>query len=144
MSAGPQETVCTVIPGLRYRDANAAIAWLERAFGFQRRMVVPGENNTVLHAELVFGNGMVMLGSVRDDDFGKLVRSPQQLSGANTSSVYVVVQDADAHYARAKAAGAEIEMDIHDEHYGGRGYCCRDLEGHLWYFGTFDPWAQPA
>ncbi|TMB01350.1 MAG: glyoxalase, partial [Deltaproteobacteria bacterium] len=60
--------------------------------------------------------------------------------GPVTQSPYVIVADADAHYARAKAAGAEIVMDIKDEDYGGRGYSARDPEGHLWNFGTYDPW----
>jgi uncharacterized glyoxalase superfamily protein PhnB len=68
------------------------------------------------------------------------MKQPDEIGGAETQSAYVVVPDADAHYARAKAAGAEILIDIKDEGYGGRGYGCRDLEGHIWYFGTYNPW----
>jgi uncharacterized glyoxalase superfamily protein PhnB len=64
------------------------------------------------------------------------------VGGVCTQSAYIIVEDADAHYARAVAAGAEIVMEIKDEDYGGRGYSCRDLEGHLWNFGTYDPWAH--
>jgi uncharacterized glyoxalase superfamily protein PhnB len=138
MTENAKATRATIIPALRYRDAPAAIDWLCRAFGFERHLVVPGEDGTIAHAQLVFGNGMIMLGSARDDDFGRLIRPPE--GGVGTQSPYVVVADADLHYARAKEAGAEIVLDIKDEDYGGRGYSCRDPEGHLWNFGTFDPW----
>ena len=128
-----------VIPAMRYRDAPAAVEWLCRAFGFEKHLVVPGPDRTIAHAQLTFGNGMIMLGSARDDEFGRLVTVPTP-RGAVTQSLYVIVADADAHYARAKAAGAEIVMDIKDEDYGGRGYSVRDPEGHVWTFGTYDPW----
>ena len=138
MADNAKPTRATIIPTMRYRDAPAAIDWLCRAFGIERHLVVPGEDGTILHAQLSFGNGMIMLGSTRDDAFGRLVRPPE--GGVGTQSAYVVVADADRHYARAKAAGAEILLEIKDEDYGGRGYTCRDPEGHVWNFGTFDPW----
>jgi len=130
----------TIIPGMRYRNAAAAIDWLCNAFGFEKHLVVPGENNTIAHAQLSFGSGMIMLGSLRDNDSRFNVKQPDEVDGAETQFPYVVVPDCDAHYARAKAAGAQIVYDIHDEGHGGRGYACRDLEGHLWYFGSFNPW----
>src|SRR4051794_40672807 len=133
----------TIIPCLRYRDAPKAIEWLGRAFGFEKQLVVPGDKGTIVHAQLVLGNGMVMLGSAVDSEFGRLMKLPEEVGGAQTQSSYIVVKDVDAHYARAKAAGAQIVIDIKDEDYGGRGYSCRDLEGHLWSFGSYDPWAQP-
>ena len=139
--AGPARTIATVIPTLRYRDAAAEIEWLCAAFGFERHLVVPGEDGTIAHAQLTFGNGMIMLGSARDDEFGRWSKTPEQVGGVGTQSPYIVVADADAHYAQAEAAGAEIVLDIRDEDYGGRGYSCRDPEGHLWNFGTYDPWA---
>jgi uncharacterized glyoxalase superfamily protein PhnB len=141
MSTDAKQTRATVIPALQYRDAPAAVDWLCQAFGFEKRMVVPGENGTIAHAELAFGNGMVMLGSRKDTDYGRLLTEPRQ-AGAVTQGLYVIVDDADAHYARAKAAGAEIVMDIRTQDYGGRDYTCRDPEGHVWTFGTYDPWAQ--
>ncbi len=141
MSENAGHTRTTVIPTLRYNDAGAAIAWLCRAFGFEKHLVVPGEHGTIAHAQLVFGNGMIMLGSVRDDAFGRLRKPPRAVGDVGTQSPYVIVADADRHYARAVAAGAEIVVDIKDEDYGGRGYSCRDPEGHLWNFGTYDPWA---
>ena len=140
MSGLAKNTRATVIPALRYRDAPAAIEWLCRTFGFEKHLVVPGEAGTIAHAELSFGNGMIMLGSVVETAFGRLMKQPDEIGGAETQSAYVVVNDADAVYARAKAAGARIAIDIKDEDYGGRGFSCYDLEGHLWSFGTYDPW----
>jgi uncharacterized glyoxalase superfamily protein PhnB len=140
MSGLAKSTRATVIPALRYRDAPAAIEWLCRAFGFEKHLVVPGEAGTIAHAELRFGNGMIMLGSVLETQFGRLMKQPDEIGGAETQSAYVVVNDADAVYARAKAAGARIAIEIKDEDYGGRGFSCYDLEGHLWSFGTYDPW----
>ena len=143
MTDNAKPTTSTIIPALRYHDAPTAIEWLCRAFGFEKHLVVPGENNTIAHAQLSFGNGMIMLGSVDNgSEFGKLVKTPRDFGGVGTQSPYVIVEDADKHYARAVAAGATIVMDIKDEDYGGRGYSCRDPEGHLWNFGTYDPW-QP-
>lgn len=140
MSNLAKNTRSTVIPCLRYRDAATAIEWLCWAFGFEKQLVVPGENRTIAHAQLSFGNGMIMLGSVADNEFGRLMKQPDEIGGAETQSAYLIVSDADAIYAQAKTAGAEIVMEIKDEDYGGRGFSCRDLEGHLWNFGTYDPW----
>jgi len=139
----PKDTTATVIPSLRYQDAPKAIDWLCRAFGFEKHLVVPGEGDTIAHAQLTFGRGMIMLGSsgAHGGGFDELVKAPGEVGGIGTQSPYVIVDDADAHLARARAAGAEIVLDIEDKAYGGRGYTCRDLEGHVWSFGTYDPWA---
>lgn len=136
-----KDTKATVIPCLRYRNAPDAIEWLCQNFGFEKRLVVPNEDGTIAHAQLGFGNGMIMLGSVVESEFGRLMKQPDEIGGAETQSAYLVVSDADAIYERAKAAGAEIVMEIKDEDYGGRGFSCRDLEGRLWSIGTYDPWA---
>jgi uncharacterized glyoxalase superfamily protein PhnB len=141
-TAVPKSGPAIVIPCLRYRNAPAAIEWLCRAFGFERHLVVPGENGTIAHAQLTFGNGMIMLGSVHDNEYGRLIKQPDEIGRAATQTSYIIVPDADAHYARAKAAGAEIVIEIKDEGYGGRGYSCRDVEGHIWNFGTYDPWHE--
>jgi uncharacterized glyoxalase superfamily protein PhnB len=140
MSSFAKNTKATVIPCLRYRNAPSAIEWLCQAFGFEKHLVVPGEGDTIVHAQLSFGNGMIMLGSVLDTEFGRLMKQPDEIGGAETQTAYVIVSDADAVYARAKAAGARIVLDIKDEDYGGRGFSCRDIEDHLWNFGTYDPW----
>jgi uncharacterized glyoxalase superfamily protein PhnB len=137
-----KNTRATVIPCLRYRDAPAAIRWLCEAFGFKEHAVHANPDGSIAHAQLSFGNGMIMLGSVRAEEtpWGRLIRQPDGLSGTETQSPYLVVADADLIYQRAKAAGAEIVIDIKDEDYGGRGFSCRDPEGHLWNIGTYDPW----
>ena len=135
-----QSGPAVIIPALRYRNAPAAIEWLGKAFGFEKHLVVPGENDTIIHAQLTYRNGMIMLGSIRANEYGCNVKQPDEIGGAETQAPYVIVPDADAHYTRAKAAGAQILIDIKDEDYGGRGYTCRDLEGHIWNFGTYDPW----
>ena len=75
-------------------------------------------------------------------DWGKTIVQPDEVGGRETQSPCVIVADADAHYARAVAAGASIVIDIADQPYGGRGYACKDPEGHLWWFGSYDPWAE--
>jgi uncharacterized glyoxalase superfamily protein PhnB len=141
MAGNAKNTTSNVIPTMRYNDAAAAIAWLCEAFGFERHLVVPGESATIAHAQLVFGRGMIMLGSAHDDAFDQLQKPPSDLGGVTTQSPYIIVEDADEHYARAVSAGAKVVMEIKDADYGGRGYSCRDPEGHLWNFGTYDPWA---
>jgi len=133
-------TKSTVIPCLRYTDAPAAIEWLCDVFGFEKRLVVPDEDNRISHAQLTHGNGMIMLGSVVETEFGRLMKQPDEIGGAETHTAYVVVSNADAIYERAKKAGARIAIEIKDEDYGGRGFSCYDLEGHLWNFGSYDPW----
>jgi uncharacterized glyoxalase superfamily protein PhnB len=86
---------------------------------------------------------MIMLGSARDGHNGRLVRQPGEVGG-DTMSAHVIVADHDAHCTHAKAGGAEIVMQIEDKDYGGRGYSCRDCEGRLSSFGSFDPWAEEA
>jgi len=142
MADNANPTAATMIPTIRYNDAAAAIVWLCEAFGFEKHLVVPGDDGTIAHAQLVFGNGMVMLGSARASEFDNLQKPPGALAGAVTQSPYIIVDDADKHYARAVAAGAEIVIEIRDEDYGGRGYSCRDPEGHVWNFGSYDPWAS--
>ena len=130
----------TIIPTLRYRDAAAAIDWLCKAFGFRRRLVAPAEDGKIAHAQLVLGNGMIMLGSTWDDGFGKLQRPMPTPDAPVSQSPYIIVADVDAHHAVAAAAGAQVVMAPKDEDYGGRGYSCRDPEGNLWNFGSYDPW----
>lgn len=134
------DTTVTVIPCLRYRNALTAIQWLCDAFGFQRQ-AVHADGGIVRHAQLTFGNGMIMLGSADNlSEWGRQIVQPDEIGLRETQSACVIVKDADAHYAQAKAAGATIVLDISDQAYGGRGYSCRDPEGHLWWFGSYDPW----
>src|SRR5262249_32833028 len=119
-------------PALRYRNGSAAIEWLGKAFGFEKHFVVPGDGGAIAHAQLCLGAGMIMLGSGEHE--------PRNPWDEVQQGVYVHVTDVDAHYARAKAAGAEIVRELQDTEYGSREYSARDPEGHLWSFGTYDPW----
>lgn len=133
-------TTATIIPCLRYRNAAAAIDWLCEAFGFERQ-AVHAEGDVVHHAQLTFGNGMIMLGSASGGgEWGEHIVQPEDVGGRETQSACVIVANADAHYTRAKAAGARIVIELSDQDYGGRGYACQDPEGHLWWFGSYDPW----
>ena len=136
----------TIIPCLRYRDAPAMIDWLCRTFGFEKQIVIPNEDGTIAHSQLTLGGGMVMVGSLKktESEWGSLIRQPDAVDGMETQTPYVVVTQVDAVYERAQAAGAEIVMEIKDQDYGSRDFICRDPEGHIWSFGTYNPWAQSS
>jgi uncharacterized glyoxalase superfamily protein PhnB len=134
------ESGSTVIPALRYRDAPAAIEWFCSVLGFTRHAVYEGAGGVINHAELALGGGMIMLGSIKDDEQGRRFKAPGELGGAETSSAYIVVPDADAVYARAQAAGATIVRPLQQMEYGSREFTVSDPEGHSWSVGTYDPW----
>ncbi|WP_199700699.1 VOC family protein [Jiangella rhizosphaerae] len=123
------DTAPTFYPLLRYRDARAAIAFLTTAFGFAEREVTV-HDGVVVHAELTYGTGIVMLGTLGVGD---------PLWDLTPTGVYVAVDDPDAHHARAVAAGADIVMPLTDQDYGSREYAARDPEGNVWSFGTYRP-----
>ena len=123
-------------PTLRCKDAEAMMRWLKDVIGFTEYVVYRSADGAVQHAELAYGSSILMLGQSRDDEYGKLVGDP---GGRRTDSLYVAVTDPDALHARAKAAGARIEMELHNTDYGSRDFACRDPEGNLWSFGTYWP-----
>lgn len=120
----------TVYPVLRYRDARAAIAFLRDAFGLARHSLFEGPDGTVVHAQLTWGTGLIML-----------AERGAEPSPYDTERVvlYLAVDDPDAHHDRAVAAGAEIIMELTDQPYGSRGYSAKDPEGNVWSFGTYQP-----
>jgi uncharacterized glyoxalase superfamily protein PhnB len=124
-----------IFPALHYRDPEAALDWLKRAFGFVEKAVYRGDDGRVQHAELRLGDGLVMFGG-----------TPAGTARANGQqppvTIYAVVSDPDAHYERARAAGAEIVRELADQPYGSREYGARDLEGNVWSFGTYDPYSS--
>jgi len=122
----------TITPYLLYKEVDAALEFLSNAFGFKEVLRYTGEEGYVNHAEMRFGDGAIYLG-----DPGDRYRSPKDL-GRETVGINVLVDDVDAHFERAKAAGAEISEEPTDQEYGERRYIARDHEGHLWFFG------QPA
>ena len=125
----------TIFPILRYNDARGAMRSLCATFGFVELFSVPESGPIVRHAQLKLGANVIMLGSVRPDE---RMASPELL-GTATQGLYVYVDDLDAHFERARSAGAEITSPITDTDFGSREYHVRDLEGHLWTFGTYLP-----
>jgi PhnB protein len=130
MVRNPPEGYTRVSPYLYYENPAAALDWLKGAFGFAEKLRVPSEDGNVMHAELELDGSVVMLGRPRGE-----YQNPKRL-GAVTSSLYVYVDDVDAHFAAAEAAGAMIERDLEDQVYGDRQYAAIDPEGHVWYFST--------
>ena len=117
------------------------IEWLVAAFGFEKQAVYAGPNDVVMHAQLTFGNGMIMIGSVASGTAASnLLKQPDEIGGAETQAPYLVVTDIDALYARAKAAGARMVVDLESKEHGGKAFTCTDPEGHVWHVGTYDPW----
>ena len=133
-----------VIPTLRYRDGQAAIDWLCKAFGFKVQLIVPADDGAIAHSQLTYGNGMIMLGSATNNEFHKLVKSPLENSGVGSQSVYIIVENVDEHHLKAVAAGEKVVIKPRDEDYGGRAYSCLDPEGHVWNFGSYNPWKTEA
>ncbi len=119
-------------PVLRYQDGRSAIDWLVRVFAFKSDVEVPGAADNIVHAELTMGRGKLMLSAGRQPDLA----NPWSTERAG---VYVAVTDVDAHCARAREGGATILMPLANTSYGARQYTVRDLEGHLWSFGTYQP-----
>ena len=118
-----------VAPYLFYEDVAAALAWLEEAFGFRERMRMPGPNGRIRHAEMdVATDGVILMGCP-----GPNYRNPKRL-GAMTQTLYIRVDELDAHCAHARAGGAVISEEPADQEYGDRRYAAEDPEGHRWYF----------
>ena len=130
---------------LFYREPAKAIDWLSRAFGFTVRLKVEGEGGRIEHSELEFGEGLIMVGGAGEEytraekAWRARTASPAMLDGKNTQSLFLYVDDVDAHCARAKAAGATVFYEPQNTDYGGdywedRSYAATDLEGHMWWF----------
>jgi uncharacterized glyoxalase superfamily protein PhnB len=122
-----------------YERAAEAIDWLCKAFGFEVRLKVEGDGGRVEHSELVYGEGLVMVGEADRGDKYPHRRAPSKIGGANTQSMMVYVDDVEAHCQRAREAGAKIvtEPATHDygeEYWTDRGYECEDIGGHHWWF----------
>ena len=123
---------------LYYDDANKAIDWLCRAFGFEVRLRIKGDDGRIEHSELVFGDGLIMVSSEKPEKFPNH-RAPTKCGGINTQNMMVYVDDVEAHCKRARAAGAKIlaepkTTDYGEEYWEDRGYECEDVGGHGWWF----------
>lgn len=114
-----------------YKDPFAALDWLEKAFGFERSMLITDDKGNLAHSEMKFGDGHIMVGR----EWADFVGSPSSVGGKNTQSIHVHLKDGlDAHCERARAAGAVIVREPADQFYGDRTYMAKDPEGHVWSF----------
>jgi uncharacterized glyoxalase superfamily protein PhnB len=131
-----------IIPSARYKDAHAAIEWLCLVFGFAKQAVYEGPNGTVAHAQLTLGGGMFMLGSEVNTgrEFERSMVTLEETGGRETIGLCLIVEDCDAVYARVKEAGAEIVKEMEEPEYGGKSFACKDVEGHVWWVGSYNPW----
>lgn len=135
-----------IIPCLWYNQAQQQIDWLCDTFGFDVKMNVQ-EDGVVMHAELLWKGNMIMIGSSRrGTDFDAVTIHPHSAGRRVTQAPYMICDDAelDSLYAKACANGAEIFIELRDEDYGGRNFSCRDPEGHIWSFGSYNPWADQS
>jgi uncharacterized glyoxalase superfamily protein PhnB len=135
VSVHPMSTQ-TIFPALRYHDADAALSWLTQAFGAETVEVHRDAQGRIAHAELKLGDELIMLGTSTEDGLPG-ARRPDPRAGA--ISLYVALADPDAAYARAVGSGAEVMRELTDTDYGSREFGVRDLEGHAWSFGTYNP-----
>ena len=134
----------TTIPAIRYADANQAIEWLKTTLGFTEKAVFRDPSGAVAHAELLLGNGMVMIGTAGQNKETAPWFVLPKAAGGVTASVYLIVPDCEPAYASAKAAGAEILQELQSKEYGGKAFIVRDPEGNIWSLGEYNPWSTAA
>ena len=134
MNEVPRPIKPTIVPYFGYRDAAAALRWLAEAFGFEEKQAFSGPDGTVMHAEMAFGGGVVMVGTGEPPAEGEAAATSPTGHG-----IYVVVDDVDSHHERAMAAGARIVYGPEDTEFGTRRYRALDPEGYEWSFGTYSP-----
>ena len=119
-----------IYPSVHYPDVAEGVAFLLEAFGFSEHVIYRGDDGNPVHTELRYGPSIVFIGS-DPDSIGR-------------GSLYVAVDDADAHCARARRAGARIDRELHDTDYGSRDYAALDPAGNRWHFGTYRPAVEAA
>lgn len=132
-----------IVPCLRYDDANMAVDWLCKVFGFSEHNIYRDDKGNVVHAELAFGDGVIMLGPNTPTEFGKLIKQPKEIGNCESQMCFIFVPDVASHFDKAKQYGAEIVTWLKKQDYGASDYVCRDPEGHIWSFGDYDPWKKP-
>jgi uncharacterized glyoxalase superfamily protein PhnB len=133
--ADPAPREPEIFSGMRYERAGEMMAFLERAFGFERHFVVPGDGDTIAHAQLRLGSSLLMIGSARDDRYG--MKLPREVGGKVTQSICVAIGDPDRRFATAVREGATALAEPYDTEYGSRSFSVRDPEGYVWHFGTY-------
>jgi uncharacterized glyoxalase superfamily protein PhnB len=139
----PGETL-NVIPSVLFRDANGGIEWLKNTLGFTEHVVYRNTDGAVEHAELLFGNGMLMVGTAGlNPQTAAWMALPSEVGGKNTGGAYLIVHDCTPLWQQAQAAGAEVMLPLRSMDYGGKAFTLRDPDGHLWSVGEYDPWTVP-
>ncbi len=131
MPANPPENMPRITPNVFYDDLGAALDWLGKAFGFATRMSMPGPDGELVHAEMEFADGVIMMSPTSDQESWT---SPQSIGGAVTIGLYTYVDDVDAHCEKARSAGAKIVAEPEDMFWGDRTYVAEDPELHRWTF----------
>ena len=130
-----------IIPTLRYQDPNTAAQWLCDILGFEKHLVHPEDGARIIHAQLTRGDDMIMLGGTRDDEFDRHVILASSIENKSSQSPYIIVDDVKSLYEHCKKNDVEIAYEFRKEEYGGESFSCKDPEGNLWNFGSYNPWA---
>ena len=128
------------VPTIPYRDLPKMIDWLCEVFGFQRQLIVSDESGSITHAQLALGDSVVMVVPAEQGPFEDVLVHPDQVERIATQSTYLLVDDVETRHAHATASGAEVMFEMEFNNAAGRGYACRDPEGHIWLIGSYDPW----
>ena len=131
MPANPPENMPRITPNVFYDDLGAALEWLTKSFGFETRMSMPGPDGAIMHAEMQVADSAIMMSPTADTPAWS---SPKSLGGKVTTTLYIYVDDVDAHCARARSAGATIVSELETMFWGDRTYVTEDPEGHRWTF----------
>ncbi len=140
MQEAAQSKRPALLPLIRYREPERAIDWLKETFGFEARCVATQPDGSFAYAHLAIGDDLIMVTSTRATSSEILSNPPKHAAERASQDCYFVIDNVLAHFTRAKGGGAEIVLDMKAYEAGGYRYACRDLEGHLWTFGSYDPW----
>jgi uncharacterized glyoxalase superfamily protein PhnB len=131
-----------LIPATRYRDPEAALAFLRDVLGLEEHAVFRDAAGGLVHAQMRCGAGLMMFGPVQENAFDRLMAAPEDIGGRETTTIYAVVSDVAARHARATAGGARVLMPLEAQPHGGQSFTVADPEGHIWTFGDYDPTAD--
>jgi uncharacterized glyoxalase superfamily protein PhnB len=136
-------TALGIVPVLRYRDARSAINWLCDTWGFEERVIVEGPDESIQHAELSLGKAFILLASTTNSgSYTQFTKQPDEVGGQETQSPYLIVDNPEKYYELEKKHGATILLELKKEDYGGSNFTCADPEGHIWNFGSYNPYEQ--
>ena len=128
-----------LIPATRYRDCDAALAFLTDVLGLEEHAVYRSDDGKISHVEMKIGEGIMMFGPPNDGPFDSYMADPGEIGGRETTTIYAVITDVAERYARVVAGGAKVILPLEEQFYGGSSFTVADPEGHFWTFGDFDP-----